>query len=1291
MRIGALLGVACAGVVALTLAPPAVAAGGDDGADAVIGHSGFATGYPTECAVPPTASSLCQPMQSVVDGAGNVWVADYGNSRVLMFPPGSTKATRVLGTDGSFTTGEPPPSSYPGPGDSCNDQRGSAGADTLCQPEGLAIDRASGTLYVADTYNNRVLVYFNAASKTGRAPADLVLGQPNLASSDADNVAGGGTAPYVCPGSTNDRATQCTLNEPESVSLDATGDLLVADTFDNRVLEWPKTTLGHFGPGACASSCFIPATHVWGQYGSFETANPNNAEIPSAYASSCRAPGRASACTMFLPSDAVVSGGHLIVADYANNRLLDFPSALGHPSTQNAAAVYGQPTTSGNASNQGSLTPTAGTVWNPERIAADAAGDLWVADALNSRVLEFPPPGTAGATSARRVLGQRGSFTSGDLNGYGLDARALAVPAGVSIDAAGDVWVADSDNSRVLEFAGPFGAPPQAHARAAAPPRPPAPATTPSRPLAMLRPADLTALQSKVTANDPTWTRVKSDADGNVADTIYPYVHRDRTGEPPNTLFYDYQGSNWFDATMSLGLAALMRPSSPGYATQLASLADEMLAAQVRPQNVFPSGLPPLEVDDYYPTRYLGPTIGVMYSWIYNTLGAARRARMVKLMNAWFTDLAHNGYEVNDRADGNYMFGHALAAAFMGYASLGDNATAQEMIDFARIRFDGTPSRLLPSAYDPANHLDQVWGGGYTSAAAENASSNGGGTAGLLGAPFKAGFDFQGWAYGSGTFDRMIDYMVLVRAAGGPDFTQPGSASTDHWNWLDAILHGLKAAMLPNNFEVDTTGDWGGDVGGVVDPGVTLRLASVLAGKPDGPQAQHFNYSEIAKSPFPDVGSAAPAPWEDFFYGNPKRPSSLLATPLFYSGFNLPYPHGANLPPDHAVPYFLMRSDAGTSATWASFNAGSAYYDDHQHYDAGTVFVQHGNDPLLVDATDWKCDGPAFCTEGILGNSTELNQGAQANTLWFDDFGDAQCTDEQYFGGQGPYGKDQIVAAEQGAAHTYVRADLTTAYSSPYATGCNQTSAVSSELSDYNRSFMFVPGSSLFVILDQLKVRSSANRHGPYLKHLRWHFPKAPVVSGSSVHVLNGSSGLWMDAVAPSPPQLTAVNETSNPDGCDNGFSPCLPCDGKSDGLTTKCTPWGDDNAYTYRVEERYPGNPLAQRFVTVFQSGAKSSANPATLGVTSADGKLTGTRIVQPGGAITFVLFNAGAGQTPAPISQTSFTGAATTARYLLAGMAPGGRYSVTASGTTVLVTEASTGTVVATPAGVLDFNLSR
>jgi sugar lactone lactonase YvrE len=1264
--------------LALWLALPAGAAGGDGTADFVVGQPNFTTGYPTQCSVPPTASTLCQPMQAVVDAAGNVWVADYGNSRVLMFPPGSTTATRVFGTKGSFTKGEPPPQNYPGPGDSCNLQRGSgrALADTLCQPEGLAIDSA-GTLYVADTYNNRVLVFFNAASRTGDVSADLVLGQPGMTNSGANDINGGGTAPYHCPGTTDYGATECTLNEPESVSLDASGDLIVADTFNSRVLEWSQATLAHFSTG-CTSSCHIPATHAWGQYGSFAMTDPNNTNRPDAYTADCPRPAPASACTMDLPSDAIVTGGHLIVADYANNRLLDFPSALANPTKQNATAVYGQANPSTVRSDRGSITPTATALWNPERLAADGSGRLWVADALNSRVLQFPAPGGAGATTATRVLGQGGSLTANKLNNAGVSAQSLAVPAGVSVDGSGNVWVADSDNSRVVEYSGAFPA-----ARPTARDRASAQATPDSgRPLLMLRPSDLTALQAKVAANDPSWTSLKSDADSLVPETVFPYIYNDRTDEYDRTIFYDYQGEGWISATLNLGLASLMQPSNTAYSNRLIDIADEMLASQIRPQNIFPSGGTAMEPDSYYPSRNIGPSVSVIYSWLYDKLGATRRGRMVTLMRQWFTDMAKNGYEVNDRADGNYMLGHALAAAYMGYATLGDNPQAQEMIDYARIRIDGTPSALLPPLFLPRNYLSQAFDGGYTSYAAENAIATGQSTAGLLGAPFKGGFDFQGWSYGSGTFERLIDYMVLVRAAGGPDLI------TQHGAWLSAILHGLKAAMLPNNFEVDITGEWGGAYGGVVNPSLTVRLAYALAGQPEGPHAEHFNYSEVDRqSPFSDVPDVAAEPWEEFFYGDPNRPSTPLPTPLFYSSFTTPYPAGANLPATHGPPYFLMRSNASASATWASFSGGTAYYDDHQHFDAGTMFIQRGNDPLLVDATDWKCDGPSFCTEGIAGSSSELNEGAQANTLWFDDFSDAQCDGEQYFGGQNAYGKDQLVAVDGNASRTYVRTDLTSAYWSANPDGCGGRLADQSELDHYYRTFLFLPSSSLFVVLDQLTAKSSTSPHGPYLKHLRWHFPQPPTVSGSSVHVVNGSSGLWMDAVLPASPTLSVVNEATNPDGCDNSFSPCLPCDGTADGLTSNCTPWGDATAYTERVEERYPGNPLSQTFLSVFQAGAASSTNPTVTHLDSNDNAMTGAEIVQAGGATTFVLFNAGSGQTPTPVTSTSFTGSASSATYLLAGLTPKAIYKVSRSGSTITVTQDASGTLTASAAGVLQF----
>ena len=52
-----------------------------------------------------SASSLYQPQKFAMDPSGNLYVADYGNSRVLFYPSGSTTATRVYGQLGSFTTG----------------------------------------------------------------------------------------------------------------------------------------------------------------------------------------------------------------------------------------------------------------------------------------------------------------------------------------------------------------------------------------------------------------------------------------------------------------------------------------------------------------------------------------------------------------------------------------------------------------------------------------------------------------------------------------------------------------------------------------------------------------------------------------------------------------------------------------------------------------------------------------------------------------------------------------------------------------------------------------------------------------------------------------------------------------------------------------------------------------------------------------------------------------------------------------------------------------------------------
>jgi sugar lactone lactonase YvrE len=86
----------------------------------------------------------------------------------------------------------------------------------------------------------------------------------------------------------------------------------------------------------------------------------------------------------------------------------------------------------------------------PNQRALDAQGNRYVADHGNSRVLEYDTPLSAGAT-ADRVFGQP-DFTHNAANNGSLSANSLYSPYGVARDAQGNLYVADNDNNRVLEY-----------------------------------------------------------------------------------------------------------------------------------------------------------------------------------------------------------------------------------------------------------------------------------------------------------------------------------------------------------------------------------------------------------------------------------------------------------------------------------------------------------------------------------------------------------------------------------------------------------------------------------------------------------------------------------------------------------------------------------------------------------------------------------------------------------------------------------------------------------------------
>ncbi|HEY1496113.1 MAG TPA: hypothetical protein VGF49_16285 [Candidatus Solibacter sp.] len=325
----------------------------------VLGQPDFTTTTENLAATPNT---LRLPTAVASDGI-HVVVADTNHNRVLIWNriPSSNDAPADV------VVGQPNFTSTALPGNTPN-------AKSMRGPQGVWIQ--NGRLYVADTQNNRVLIYNRIPTANGAA-ADIVLGQPDMTT-------------FVEPDLTQqtNNATASQLLNPVSVTSDGV-HVFITDLGYNRILIWnsiPSTN------GAAADVVIGQPNMTSAVANNAFSTDPNdttNKQTPvlcsvsngtdtngnPTFPASCNA-------TLNFPRYALAAGNRLFIADGGNDRVLEFNTIP----TQNGAAadiVIGQV---GGSVNQAS--DAADSLRTPMSLAWDGT-NLYVSDAYNRRITVY--------------------------------------------------------------------------------------------------------------------------------------------------------------------------------------------------------------------------------------------------------------------------------------------------------------------------------------------------------------------------------------------------------------------------------------------------------------------------------------------------------------------------------------------------------------------------------------------------------------------------------------------------------------------------------------------------------------------------------------------------------------------------------------------------------------------------------------------------------------------------------------------------------------------------------------
>ena len=361
----------------------------------------------------------------VVDGSGNLYITDSHNYRV-----------RRVDTNGIITTFAGSTLGAPGDG-------GPASQATFHTPSSLAID-SSGNLYIGDLLGFRIRkVDTNGTITTvagtgtpgnsgdgGPATGATFYGPTAIAVDGAGNlyiadgtaqlvrkvdtsgiihtVAGNGTAGFSGDGGP---ATSAAFFGIEGLAVDAAGNLLITDNGNKRIRK----------VDASGNITTIVGTGTFGNSGDG---------------------GASTSATLSSPIDIAADGaGNLYIADGARVRKVSSGGGSGPPQVTNLISTVAGGGTGGNGSPA-----TSASLADPLGVAVDTAGNIYIADPLLGVIRKVSAAGTinvvAGNGSAG-FSGDGGPATSATLESFNIKHQ------GVAADGAGNLYIADAGNNRI--------------------------------------------------------------------------------------------------------------------------------------------------------------------------------------------------------------------------------------------------------------------------------------------------------------------------------------------------------------------------------------------------------------------------------------------------------------------------------------------------------------------------------------------------------------------------------------------------------------------------------------------------------------------------------------------------------------------------------------------------------------------------------------------------------------------------------------------------------------------------